>query len=150
MPNFDDIVNELQDKINEETIEAYGQAGFERWRNPPHRGKPAKANYEGASTGSCGDTIRIFLHIEDDMVRDAGFATDGCGSSRISGSMAAELAVDKACEAIASITGETVLEGLGGPAGLPEDDQHCAWLAANALHEAVGDYYKQIASHNKG
>jgi nitrogen fixation NifU-like protein len=149
MPSFDDIVNELQDKINEETIEAYGQAGFERWRNPPHRGKPAKANYEGASTGKCGDTIRIFLHIEDDRVRDAGFATDGCGSSMISGSMAAELAVDKPCEALAAISGETVLEGLGGPDCLPVDDHHCAWLAANALHEAVGDYYKQTAGRAK-
>ncbi|WP_319468538.1 iron-sulfur cluster assembly scaffold protein [uncultured Pseudodesulfovibrio sp.] len=98
MPSFDDIVNELQGKINEETIEAYGQAGFERWQNQPYRGKPAKANYEGASTGSCGDTIRIFLHIEDDRVHDAGFATDGCGSSTISGSMAAELAVNKPCD----------------------------------------------------
>lgn len=149
MPSFDDIVNELQGKINEETIEAYGQVGFERWRNPPHRGKPAKANYEGASTGSCGDTIRIFLHIEDDKVCDAGFATDGCGSSMISGSMAAELAVNKPCDELAGISGEIVLEALGGQDCLPADDQHCAWLAANALHEAVGDYYKRIVAHEK-
>ena len=143
MPSFDDIVSELQQKINDETIEAYGQAGFERWRNAPHRGRPEKAQYAGASTGSCGDTIRIFLHIEDDTVLDAGFGTDGCGSSQISGSMAAELAVGKPCDELASITGETVLAGLGGPDCLPADDQHCAWLAANALHEAVGDYYKR-------
>ncbi|WP_461209135.1 iron-sulfur cluster assembly scaffold protein [Desulfocurvus sp. DL9XJH121] len=149
MPSFDDIVNELQGKINEEAVEAFGQAGFERWRNQPHRGRPAKAQYEGASTGSCGDTIRIFLHIEDDRVLDAGFATDGCGSSQVSGSMAAELAVGKACDDLAAISGETVLEGLGGP-GLPEDDQHCAWLAANALHEAVGDYYKKTVQRPKG
>ncbi|WP_419785910.1 iron-sulfur cluster assembly scaffold protein [Pseudodesulfovibrio sp.] len=148
MSNFDDIVNELQGRINEETIEAYGRSGFERWRNPPHHGKPAGANYEGASTGGCGDTIRIFLRIEDDRVRDAGFATDGCGSSRICGSMAAELAVDKPCDAIISITGESVLEGLGGPEFLPSDDHHCAWLAANALQEAVGDYYKQTVRKN--
>jgi len=149
MPSFDDIVNELQGKINEETIEAYGQAGFKRWQNPPYREKPAKANYEGASTGSCGDTIRIFLYIDDDKVRNAGFATDGCGSSMISGSMAAELAMNKPCDELAAISGETVLEGLGGPDCLPADDQHCAWLAANALHEAVGDYYKQIVKRKK-
>ncbi|SHI72317.1 iron-sulfur cluster assembly scaffold protein [Halodesulfovibrio aestuarii] len=149
MPSFDEIVNELQGKINNETIEAFGQAGFERWRNPPHRGKPAKANYEGASTGGCGETIRIFLYIDDDRVCDAGFATDGCGSSMISGSMAAELAVGKPCDDLAAITGETVLEGLGGADCLPVDDQHCAWLAANALHEAVGDYYKQTVKRKK-
>lgn len=149
MLSFDEIVNELQGKINNETIEAFGQAGFERWRNPPHRGKPAKANYEGVSTGGCGDTIRLFLYIEDDRVCDAGFATDGCGSSTISGSMAAELAVGKSCDDLAAITGETVLEGLGGADGLPADDQHCAWLAANALHEALGDYYKQTVKREK-
>lgn len=149
MPSFDDIVNELQGKLDEEAVDAYGQAGFDRWRNSPHRGKPAKANYEGASTGSCGDTIRIFLYIDDDKICDAGFATDGCGSSLISGSMAAELAISKSCDEIAAITGETVLEGLGGPDCLPVDDQHCAWLAANALHEAVGDYYKQIVGRSK-
>ncbi|MCG8531400.1 MAG: iron-sulfur cluster assembly scaffold protein [Desulfovibrionales bacterium] len=148
MPSFDEIVNELQGKINDEIVDAFGQAGFERWRNPPHRGKPAKANYEGVSTGGCGDTIQIFLHIEDDKVCDAGFATDGCGSSTISGSMAAELAVGKPCDDLAAITGETVLEGLGGSDCLPADDQHCAWLAANALHEAVGDYYKQTVKRD--
>jgi NifU-like protein involved in Fe-S cluster formation len=59
-----------------------------RWRNKPYHGRPAKAEYMGASTGSCGNTIRIFLHSENDRVRDAGFGTDGCGSSQISGSMA--------------------------------------------------------------
>jgi len=146
MPSFDDIVNELQDKINEETIEAYGQAGFERWRNQPYRGEPSGANYEGASTGGCGDTIWIYLEIEDEVVVDAGYATDGCGSSAISGSMAAELAVNRRCEDIPAITGEAVLEGLGGKKCLPEDDQHCAWLAANALLEAVGSYYRQQAA----
>ncbi|WP_290922832.1 iron-sulfur cluster assembly scaffold protein [Halodesulfovibrio sp.] len=149
MPSFDEIVNELQGKINDEIIDAFGPAGFERWRNPPHRGKPAKANYEGVSTGGCGDTIRIFLYIEDDKVCDAGFATDGCGSSMISGSMAAELAIGKPCDDLDTITGETVLEGLGGDKGLPADDQHCAWLAATALHEAVGDYYKQTVKCKK-
>lgn len=141
MPSFDDIVNELQDKIFDEARQAYGQAGFERWRNKPYHGRPAKAEYEGASVGTCGDTIRIFLHIEDDLVRDAGFGTDGCGSSQISGSMAAELAVNKTCEEVAAITGDTILEALGGPSCMPEDDRHCTRLAANALHEALGDYY---------
>ncbi|WP_319583149.1 iron-sulfur cluster assembly scaffold protein [uncultured Pseudodesulfovibrio sp.] len=149
MPSFDDIVNELQEKINEETIEAYGQEGFERWRNQPYRGEPSGADYEGSSTGGCGDTIWIYLDIKNDVVVDAGFATDGCGSSSISGSMAAELAVGKSCEELAAFTGENVLEGLGGSSCLPEDDQHCAWLAANALLDALGCYYRKMAAQNK-
>ena len=141
MASFDDIVNELQGKIFDEAVQAYGQAGFERWRNKPYHGRPEKAEYTGAAIGTCGDTIRIHLHIENDMVRDAGFETDGCGSSQVCGSMAAELAVNKKCEELTAITGDTVLEALGGPACMPEEDRHCTRLAANALHEALGDYY---------
>ncbi|MBG0790294.1 MAG: iron-sulfur cluster assembly scaffold protein [Desulfovibrionaceae bacterium] len=140
MAEFDNFVNELQHTLIERVKAAYGEEAYERWRTLPHRGEPASANCRGASTGTCGDTITIFLTIEDDTVCDAGFATDGCGSSQISGSMAAELAIGKRCEDLTDITGEVVRDRLGG---LLEEDEHCAWLAANALHDAVGDYYKR-------
>lgn len=139
MADFDTFVNGLQDSLNELAKEAYGEEAFERWRTLPHRGKPAGTNGQGASTGTCGDTITIFLRIEDDTVREAGFHTDGCGSSQISGSMAAELALNKRCDDLTAVTGEVVRDRLGG---LLKDDEHCAFLAANALHDAVGDYYR--------
>jgi nitrogen fixation NifU-like protein len=146
MENFDTNAHGQQDKITQETTTGYRLVKYDNWRNPPHKGKPANGNYEGASTGECGDTIRIFLYIKDDKVLDAGYVTDGCGSSNISGSMAAELAVGKLCDELTDIDGETVLKSLGS---LPSDDQHCAWLAANALHEAVGDYYKKTTRQPK-
>lgn len=139
MTDFDSLVKELQQSLDDEAKAAYGDA-YDRWRTQPHRGKPPTANCQGGATGSCGDTIWIFLHIENDRVQDAGFQTDGCGSSQISGSMAAELALNKHCEDLPAVTGEIICERLGG---LPENDAHCAWLAANALHDAVGDYYKR-------
>ena len=144
MANIDDFVNEMQQRLDEESQEAYGKATFERWRNPPHQGKPVAANCQGASTGSCGDTIQLFLRIEEDEVQDAGFLTDGCGSSIISGSMAAELALHKRCDNLTEITGEHIRDRLGG---LLEDDEHCAFLAANALHDAVGNYFKRTIQH---
>lgn len=146
MVDFDTLVDELQRTLEEQTKAAYGEEGYARWNNLTHRGRPPKANCEGASTGSCGDTIWLFLNIEDDVVRDAGFETNGCGSSQISGSMAAELAKDKRCEDLTAVTGEIILARLGG---MPEDDEHCAWLAANALHDAVGDYYKRTLRQTK-
>ena len=140
MINMDEFVNELQMQLDEQTSAAYGKDAMKRWRNPPHLGQPAKANCQGAATGSCGETIQIFLHIEDDTVQDAGFLTDGCGASVISGSMAAELALHKRCDDLTAITGKAVRDGLGG---LMEEDDHCARLAANALHDAVGDYFKR-------
>lgn len=140
MIDLDTFVSELQDALNEQAKDAYGGEAFDRWRNPPHQGEPPGTNGRGASTGSCGDTITIFLCIEDDTVRDAGFHTDGCGSSQISGSMTAELALGMRCEDLTSITGEVVRDRLGH---LLKDDEHCAWLAVNALHDALGDYYRR-------
>ncbi|WP_147819460.1 iron-sulfur cluster assembly scaffold protein [Salidesulfovibrio onnuriiensis] len=145
MNDLDQFVTNLQDNLNTQARETYGDAAFERWRNPPNHGMPAGANGHGVSTGSCGDTIEIFLKIENDTVQDSGFLTDGCASSIISGSMAAELALNKGCEDLTSITGEKVLEALGGNLG---NDAHCAWLAANALHDAVGDYFRSILHPN--
>lgn len=141
MDTLDQFVNDLQDNLDNEARAAYGGAGFERWRNPPNHGMPAGTNGHGASTGACGETIEIMLRVENDVVQDAGFRTDGCASSVISGSMAAELAVNKACEDITAITGETVLNALGGDLG---EDNHCAWLAANALHDAIGEYFRGV------
>ncbi len=139
MTDFDAFVTEMQDHLDEKTKALYGSQAFDRWRNPPHQGKPPATNCQGTSTGSCGDTIQIFLHIEDGEVRDAGFISDGCGASLISGSMAAELALNKRCEDLPNITGEAVRDTLGG---LSKDDEHCAWLATSALHDAVENYYK--------
>ncbi len=139
--DFDDFVNDLQCQILEETQESYGKVAYDLWRDLKHFGPLDDANGVSAVTGSCGDTIRIFLRIEDDTVRKAGFTTDGCGSSQVCGSMAADLALGKACDTLAEISGEVILEKLGG---LPDEDHHCAWLAANALHEALGAYYQSL------
>ena len=144
--DLDSFAEDLQRRVNEKTRETYGQALYERWRNPPNIGELASANAKGEVTGDCGDTMRLFLRIEHEKVQEAGFLTDGCGSSIICGSTAAEMALGKSCEDITAITGQVILDALSAQTvsgGLPEEDQHCAWLAANALHEAVGHHYKQ-------
>ncbi len=88
-------------------------------------------------TGTCGDTMEIFLIFKGGKVIDASFLTDGCGPSMICGSFAAELALGKDPEEVKGITNETILHIVGG---LPEEDQHCALLAANTLHAAIDDY----------
>jgi nitrogen fixation NifU-like protein len=135
--DFDDFARELQDQIYEETRRAYGKVAFERWLKPRYVGLMDNPDGYGRITGSCGDTMEIFLRFEDETVTEATFQTNGCGSSTVCGSFAAELAHGKNPDEIAQITGETILEILGG---LPEQDQHCAFLAAETLQEALGDY----------
>ncbi len=138
LPDLDAFVKDLQRRLDDEARRNYSDAALERWRDPPHHGRPSGATCRGVATGACGDTIEMFLRIKQDVVLDAGFLTDGCGASMICASMAAELARGLRPEDLLHIGGQEVCRGLGG---LPADDEHCAHLAASALHEALGDHY---------
>ena len=136
---LDDFLKQLQDQIYEETRTAYGQKGFERWLNPLYRGTMENPDGYARITGSCGDTMQIFLRFENDRVKEATFQTDGCGSSTVCGSFAAELALGKNPDELAGVVGETILDIIGG---LPEEEQHCAYLAAETLQAALDHYMR--------
>ena len=134
---LDDFVNELQEQIYEETRNAYGELAFERWLHMRFMGSMENPDGYARVTGKCGDTMEIFLRFEDDRVKDASFLTDGCGSSAVCGSFAAEMAIGKTPDELIEITGDTILEKLGG---LPKEEEHCAFLAGETLQEALSDY----------
>jgi nitrogen fixation NifU-like protein len=136
---LDVFLEQLQERINEETRAAYGQKGFERWLNPLYRGVLENPDGYARITGSCGDTMEIFLRFENDRVKEATFQTDGCGSSTVCGSFAAELALGKNPDELAEVVGETILDILGG---LPEEELHCAYLAAETLQAALDHYMR--------
>ena len=81
--------------------------------------------------------IQIFLKFEKNVVKEASFTSDGCGCSQVCGSFAAELAIGKTRKELTKITGETILRAVGK---LPEEDWHCAFIAAEALKDALNDY----------
>ncbi len=134
---FDNFVQELQDQIYEETREEYGEAAYQRWRNPLYIGRLPDPDAHSSIKGTCGDTIEIFLKFENGHVKEASFITDGCGSSMVCGSFAAEMSMGKYPEGLFEITGEAILDKLGE---FPEEDKHCAFLAAETLHKAANDY----------
>ena len=141
---FDALVEELQERVFDEAKEAYGEAGFQRWRRPLYNGRLEPSDGHARVTGICGDTMEIFLKFEDDRVKEASYITDGCGSSTICGSFAVELAIGKDPDEVAAITGEAVVEKIGR---LPKEDEHCAFLAAETLREALAGYMKQRTRH---
>ncbi len=132
--SLDDFVAELQEQIFEETRKTYGEVVFSRWQNPKFMGRMTDASCVGRVTGSCGDTMEIYLRIKDDKIQQASFFTEGCGASVACGSMVAELVFGKDLDEAAQIGGDAVLEALGG---LPEEENHCAFLAAEALMAAI-------------
>ena len=81
--------------------------------------------------------MEIFLKFENHRVKESSFQSDGCGSSIVCGSFAAEMSLGKNPDELLEITGEAILEELGK---LPKEDEHCASLAAETLQEALNDY----------
>jgi len=136
---FDEFARNLQAEIFEETKQAYGTVAFERWLHPKYMGKIDDPDGYARVTGPCQDTMEIFLKFEDGRVSEASFQTDGCGSSAVCGSFAAELALGKTPDELLDVTGDAILERLGG---LPKEDEHCAQLAGETLQEALSNYMK--------
>ena len=137
MGNLDDFVDNLQEQVFKEAREAFGEKGFQRWRNPRYHGRMAAPDAHACITGKCGDTMEIYLKFENHRVSKASYFTDGCASSSICGSFAAELTLGKDPDALADISGHVLLQEIGR---LPKDDMHCADLAAAAVKEALTRY----------
>ena len=135
--NVDDLLQQLQDQILQKTKEVYGEIAFERWLNPLYTGSLKEPDGHGRLRGVCGDTMEIFLKFENDRVKKASFQTDGCGPSVICGSFAAEMSLGKSPDELLEITGEAIMEILGG---LPKEEAHCAFLAAQTVQEALNEY----------
>ncbi|TET81430.1 iron-sulfur cluster assembly scaffold protein [candidate division TA06 bacterium] len=134
--SLDEFADRLQEQIHQEIIQTYGEKVYERWRSPRFGGRMESPTGYGRVTGSCGDTMEIFLRLDGDTVSDASFTTDGCGCGAVCASVACELAIGKELEEVADMTGEAILEILGG---LPEDEVHCAFLAAETIQAALSD-----------
>ncbi|MFZ6017723.1 MAG: iron-sulfur cluster assembly scaffold protein [Nitrospirota bacterium] len=86
---------------------------------------------------SCGDTMEIWLKINNDIIIRATFMTNGCGTTIASGSMVTEISKGKSIKEALKISQQDILDALGG---LPEGNRHCALLAANTLKEAISEY----------
>ena len=85
----------------------------------------------------CGDIMRVFLKIEDEIVVDASFKTFGCGAAVATSSIATEMVKGKHIKDAIKITNQDVVEALDG---LPTAKAHCSVLAREALHAALWDY----------
>jgi nitrogen fixation NifU-like protein len=132
--DFDQAMEEMQAAIIEDARKTYSEKVIQKWINPRQMGEIRDAEAYGEVTGSCGDTVKIFMKIHKDRIIDARFLTDGCMPSIAAGCIACELAIGKFPQEASTITKELILEQLDG---LPEESEHCAGLVSNALQAAV-------------
>jgi NifU-like protein involved in Fe-S cluster formation len=104
----------------------------------PTSAQPDRTDAHALVTGWCGDTMEITLKIDNGVVCSAGYWTDGCGPSSACAAMATQLALGKRVEDLPiRVNGLAVERAVGG---LPEDNRHCADLAAETLHRASERY----------
>ena len=119
----------------------YSEKVMDHFRNPRNVGVLEDANGVGeVGNAKCGDIMKMYLKIEDDVVQDVKFETFGCGSAIASSSMATELIKGKPVSDVKKLTNQAVAEALDG---LPAHKMHCSVLAEEAIQAALDDYQKR-------
>ena len=119
----------------------YSEKVMDHFRNPRNVGVIEDANGIGeVGNAKCGDIMKMYLKIEDDIIQDVKFETFGCGSAIASSSMATELIKGKPVSEAMNLTNKAVAEALDG---LPAYKMHCSVLAEEAIRSALEDYRKR-------
>ena len=117
----------------------YSEKVMDHFRNPRNVGVIENADGIGeVGNAKCGDIMKIYLKIENDVIVDVKFETFGCGSAIASSSMATELIKGKPVSEALTLTNKAVVEALDG---LPAHKLHCSVLAEEAIKAALKDYY---------
>ena len=121
----------------------YTEKVMDHFSNPRNVGEIEDANGVGeVGNASCGDIMKIYLKVEDNIIKDVKFKTFGCGAAIATSSMVTEMAIGKTIDEALVLTNQAVAEALDG---LPPAKMHCSNLAADALHEAIKNYKAQHA-----
>ena len=117
----------------------YSDKVMDHFMNPRNVGCIEDADGIGEiGNAKCGDIMKIYLKIENDIIVDVKFETFGCGSAIASSSMATEMIKGKSINDAMSLTNQAVTEALDG---LPAVKIHCSVLAEEAIKQALKDYF---------
>lgn len=116
----------------------YTEKVMDHFQNPRNVGVIEDANGIGeVGNPKCGDIMKIYIKVDDNIVTDIKFKTFGCASAIASSSMATELVKGKTLEEAWRLSNDAVAEALDG---LPPVKMHCSLLAEGAIHMAINDY----------
>ena len=117
----------------------YTDIVMDHFMHPRNVGEIPNADGVGeVGNAKCGDIMKMYLKINDNVIEDVKFETFGCGSAIASSSMATELIKGKTIDEALAVTNKQVVDALGG---LPAHKLHCSVLAEESIKSAVKDYY---------
>lgn len=116
----------------------YSEKVMDYFSNPRNMGEIENADGVGqVGNPKCGDIMKMYLKIDNDIITDAKFKTFGCAAAIATSSMATEMVIGKSVEQALEITNKAVAEALEG---LPPAKMHCSNLAQEAIEAAINDY----------
>lgn len=119
----------------------YSEKVLDHFANPRNVGEIENADGVGeVGNAKCGDIMKMYLKIDNEIITDVKFKTFGCGAAIATSSMATELIKGKPIEDALKLTNKAVVEALDG---LPPVKIHCSVLAEEAIKTALADYYKR-------
>ena len=117
----------------------YSAKVMEHFANPHNVGELADANGIGeVGNQTCGDIMKMYIKVENDIIADVSFMTFGCGAAIATSSMATDLIKGQPLSEALKLTNKAVVEALDG---LPDVKIHCSVLAEQAIKSAIADYY---------
>jgi nitrogen fixation NifU-like protein len=119
----------------------YSAKVMDHFANPRNVGEIENADAVGeVGNAVCGDIMKIYMKINDNVITDIKFKTFGCGAAIATSSMATELIKGKTVDEALNLTNKAVIEALDG---LPPAKVHCSVLAEEAVKSAIADYYRK-------
>jgi len=123
---------------SKEKLIMYNERVIKEFQNPSNVGEMKDANAVGTvGNATCGDIMKIYMKIEDNVIKDVSFQTFGCAAAIATSSVATSMIKGKTVDEALKITNAEVVETLGG---LPAQKLHCSVLAEEAIKAAVNDY----------
>ncbi|MFR6641426.1 MAG: Fe-S cluster assembly scaffold protein NifU [Christensenellales bacterium] len=124
----------------------YNEKVINEFRNPQNMGEMEDANAVGTvGNATCGDIMKIYMKIEDNIIKDVSFQTFGCTAAIATSSIATSMIKGKTVDEALKLTNAEVVEKLGG---LPPQKLHCSVLAEEAIKAAVNDYLKKYKTEH--
>ncbi|MCL2383156.1 MAG: Fe-S cluster assembly scaffold protein NifU [Oscillospiraceae bacterium] len=119
----------------------YSDKVIDHYSNPRNVGEIENASGIGqVGNPVCGDIMKMYIKVEEDIIKDATFKTFGCGAAIATSSVATEIIKGKTIEEALKLTNKEVVDELEG---LPSAKVHCSVLAEEAIREAIADYYRK-------
>ncbi|HDQ73734.1 MAG TPA: iron-sulfur cluster assembly scaffold protein [Chloroflexi bacterium] len=135
--SFDQMVTDLQQEIIRQEREIFSETVIAEAHHPQNVGRMAQADAQAIFQGWCGDTMEFYLRMNDDVIEEIAFMTDGCGATVACGSRLTQMVQGLPWQEAIEITPENLIAVLGG---LPEENEHCATLAVKTLRQAIADW----------